>query len=394
MPYYFGAAQSPFSFISNTPLRGGPRPCIDLKCRLRRVDRLLTFSVLYADHVLIPDPLWDVEEYADTSWMRYNLLADLTIIDSIRPLLDANLIGIAPPDFPLCAHHANEQTRWSKKLRKNLRKADSALVSKYLTDTHIRPLDKEFLIVSRPDALVEHGEIVIRDLSRSLRKKLKTRPDYIPTEREVKPILRNIFINNALDDILLHNIYSKLCGYRPLTDREVDFIVLDSINQVRQDDTLQGVIKALEHSVPVVSGIDIRKLLKLRKEESAAFEVYRDSVEKVLREVPRSSPESICEAFDDIVRPQLHQIDAAVATARKLVKRSLRESVIFGTGLVTVGSFSGIFPPDAASLLAWLGGAKYLTDLLVNANKLVSEPSEARKNDFYFLWRVHQAQKQ
>lgn len=143
------------------------------------------------------------------------------------------------------------------------------------------------------------------------------------------------------------------------------------------------------HPLPFIDGLDTKTLLKLRKEEGEAFQVYRDRVRTLVEQSSLSALE-FKEAFRDLVQPELNQIDKAVASARKMVKREIREKLVFGTGMVTIGLAAGVVTPAVGAIVAAMGGAKFGADLLSNINMLLSEPVKARENDFFFLWKARE----
>jgi hypothetical protein len=51
---------SMFSFVANTQLSGSIYPCKTLSCRIEHVRNLANFAALYADIVLIANPIKDI----------------------------------------------------------------------------------------------------------------------------------------------------------------------------------------------------------------------------------------------------------------------------------------------------------------------------------------------
>jgi hypothetical protein len=247
---------------------------------------------------------------------------------------------------------------------------------------------RPFLRITGPDRLVEHGEVNLHNLPGTLARKILRNPASRLTRMDVVPRIEQNFIEPLLKDLLLQNWVSLTFDTRYLTDRAADFEVLDSINHPENRRQNASLANALSHSLPVILTMTPAEMLHLRQNEGEAFQVYRDAIHSLLNTLNPSDERAVKAAFLDVVRPQLNKIDLAVSEARKTVSSSLREKLVFGTGLVTISLFSGLLPPEVGAVVGWLGGAKFGTDLLIEANKLVQEPRAIRSTEFYFLWRL------
>jgi hypothetical protein len=130
-------------------------------------------------------------------------------------------------------------------------------------------------------------------------------------------------------------------------------------------------------------------LVRLRRDEGEVFQVYRDAVARVLREVTPKDGRRVRQAFEDTVLPELNKIDAVVRNAQRKLRRSLTIDLLSGVGAVTIGLFSGILTPAAGALLAGLGGTGFVGKALRDLEALRSEPKESvRDNPYYFLWKA------
>jgi hypothetical protein len=347
---------------------------------------LIRFAVLYADQILIPDPFWDFERRADDPWSRRCLLDDLAALGELRPLMDVGLLGLAPPDLPVCQAARPDFDKAQAELNAKLDLATSALLKRYRASIKARVVENygpTHVLLTGPDDLVEHGAIEIHNLRPPAIKKIKNRD-----RKTIDRLICTILIDPIMNDMLLQDGFSRFYGFRYLTDRPDDLTVLSAINSNSVEAINAKAQSALRHSLPVVNGLNTKALIRLRQGEGESFLVYREALNAVLREVPHNDEAAIKQAFEDLVRPELHRLDKAVVSARKLVRRSLRDTVVIGTGLVCIGVFGGFLPADAARVLSWLGGAKYISDVLKKASELVAEPSSVRDSNFYFLWRA------
>lgn len=122
--------------------------------------------------------------------------------------------------------------------------------------------------------------------------------------------------------------------------------------------------------------------------EGESFSVYRDSLTFALQSITESDVGKVQQAFDDLVRPELNNIELAIKNSRKLLWGSLAHDIAFSAGFVAVGLFSGLLPANIGEIVATLGGFKFVSGSLEKASKLIQEPPEVRNSKYYFLWKV------
>jgi hypothetical protein len=246
----------------------------------------------------------------------------------------------------MCQSAGRDFDKAIAELDTKLDSAAAALLERYRAAVTVRVvLDNGpiHMLLTGPEEVVEHGAIELHNLPAALIARIRKDGSYRLDSAEIDRALRRTLLDPMLDDMVLQNWHSRFFGFRYLTDRPDDLAVLSAINSNTVESLNVKAQSALRHSLPVVDGLDTKALIRLRQTEGEAFIVYRDALNGVLREVEHNDAASIKQAFDDIVRPELHRLDKAVASARKLVRRSLRDSVLIGTGLVCIGVFGGFF---------------------------------------------------
>jgi hypothetical protein len=189
-------------------------------------------------------------------------------------------------------------------------------------------------------------------------------------------------------DILNQNYYSTITGTGYLTDRGVDLDVINALAP-RPVQLTNALLKAnFSHELPVLSGMPVNKLLRVRQDEGAAFQVYRDTLTKAINQARADDPKKIKQVFSDVVKPELHKIDLAMKSARKILVRDAIVDGAVAAGFVTVGLFSGILPLNIGAVIAGLGGYHFADRLGKKIGTLGLEPAEVRSNNYYFLWKV------
>lgn len=392
-PYVWTRIGSPYGFISNTQLRGGPYPCSHLKCRTKRVRQLAIFASLYADQVLIPDPFWFFQNRRDDLVSRIFLVGDLLMLKELRPLLEAGIIRIAPAVFPVCQAAKEMFDRESDRLARDLEEAGSLMSDEYVSRCSFQSelgSSGACISVNGPEQLVEHGETIAANLPPVLRSKIEDDPSYTPTESEQRFIARELFVDPVLDDLMLQNWITRFYDVRYLSDRTLDEILVGLIDDRSLRIHTAQLAEGITHTVPVLHNADIEELLEIRMEEGEAFSVYRNSLETLVRRARESEPtaEAIREEFNENVKPEIDRLEAVVRAKKEEAKADIRERLVLGGGLVSVAVFSGLLPPDVSQVISWLGGSKYGMDVLERLNELYREPAAVRQSEYYFVWRL------
>jgi hypothetical protein len=387
LPDAVPSRQGTFSFLASSPLAGAPQPCAHIDCRMLHIDRLSRFAVLYADEVLIHTRLHDyptVPQHA-LAVARDHVVDDLMVLQPIRPLLSAGLIRISRPKRAFCALHAPPILKDGKleRLRAELQLAFSQNIS-----ATYNPVDR-FIHVQGPATLLEHPFFRPLDPNRSI--DLTGERDASRREIVGGETLRNIvddLTHSVLDDSVQHSVVSAWYGIHYLTNRSIDFTVLQAANSPDQQSFTRAVAEGFTHALPTLEVVNLDQLLKLRRAEGESFRVYRDALSRVLRDLRPADEHHIRQAFEDVIRPELNKIDLVVRNERHRIARSLKTNVILGAGVVSVGLSAGLFAPDAGKLLAELGGFGFALGALNKLNQLFEEPALIRENNFYFLWRA------
>lgn len=401
LPTDKAASDSIFDFIANSSLSGGRHPCVAKSCRLSRVDSLARFASLYSDSVLIQDPFPSVKsdsQYTSVkeSFLKYDLITTIGILYKLRPLIEKGIIGFAASEFHFCRDCYERYIR-DIGFDNTKSKIYKILEHKFLYEVNYKVVVRDnFPVIEAtgPEELVEHGQAyripVGEKLLQAVSKHEKTGKNLLFSKRKVKESgLLDSDINPIISDIVLQNFYSELYHTQYITDHELDLELIGAANATDVNILSNSLIKGFAHSIPYLSDIEVSQLLKLRDVEGEAFNVYRDSFTQAIKSVSGPNAQKVKQAFDDIVRPELNNIELAIKNSRKLLWGSLTQDIIFGTGFITVGLFSGLLPPNIGEIVAALGGFNFVAGSLDKINKLTQEPSEIRNNKYYFLWKAN-----
>ncbi len=150
----------------------------------------------------------------------------------------------------------------------------------------------------------------------------------------------------------------------------------------------------LEHTVPVLAGLPIATILRVRKEERDSFEAYRAAIGTISATIMstknRVSKKEAREMFRTAIEPELRKMNREVVAYRKTQGKRLLAGVASIVAGVAIGAYSGLAPLVSVPLV---GAASVVgTRLLSKAAGSACEhgPETKQKNDLYFLLRLTQ----
>jgi hypothetical protein len=389
-PFILRPVKNPFSFLASSSLSGAGNPCSDPHCCFARAKALGRFAALYADTVLIRDPFGDILHEKDSAKLRLEFSLKLGILDLLRPEIEAGVVLFAPTHFPLCDDGLKKFNQVEDAIKEGILRANEQIINRLLEhlEVKVEGTDKyNYLSISGTENFVPHEGIDVVPINRRSQL-LRSKRRQKLSKDDVREVIQTYILDPALIDLQYRHIINWLYDVRYITDRPVDADLLRAMGENVNLQLNQLSTKA-SHPLPFIDGLDTKTLLKLREEEGEAFQVYRDRVRTLVEQSTLSDLE-FKEAFRDLVQPELNQIDKAVASVRKMVKREMREKLIFGTGMVTIGLAAGAVTPEIGAIVAAMSGAKFGSGLLSNINTLLSEPAKARENDFFYLWKARE----
>lgn len=384
LPFANGRQQSNFGFIANSSLSGRCDPCSHIDCRLEHADRLARFAILYGDYTLLQDPFehLDFVESMDLKNARSFIADDLFVIYRMRPLIEAGLVSLAQRQTAFCEEHAPAIVKEGvlHRAKTSLRKT----LSKQL-DLSIAP-GESAITLTGAEHLLEHPVSLWTDEPIQVSRRPSTDGRF-RVIGSVKREVINDLIGPILLDLIQQDVYRKY-GLNYITDRQVDLSVLEATNDDEAKLFSRAIMEGFSHSLPFIKDVSLPSLIKLRQNEGESFQVYRDAVSAVLRQLTPKDSTKIKQAFDDAVSPHLHKIDLAVSNAKKILRGSIASNIAYGVGLVTVGLASGFLYPDAGKIIATIGGFQFGINALRSVHGLIREPDSIKENPYYFLWKV------
>jgi hypothetical protein len=363
------------------------------------------FAALYADEVILPDPFGEIHdrlelvEEENKTHACIDIAVHLAGLRLLEPVLDEGLVSYASTmHHHLCtgcyAKAIGEvESRYSAKLSSIRKLIKQKLLAG--ASVEVNQISNDITYHLRgPDTLLPHGGHLFT--SRNIPKAFRSRTGKTPfmlTKREISAHhLLDREIGEIIEDILRQNWYSNLPGANYLTHREIDLEAIrhfEAGSRRRKVSALSPTI--FSHSVPIVSEIALNKIVKLRRTEAGAFELYRDAVSKSLQRNRGATLNEQLQLFNDVVRPEIAKIDAAVRRSRKLLVKSIAQDLIVASGAIGIGLFSGLLPQAIGAAAVGLGSLHYSPQFVRKLTELCGEPKQAAESRYYFLWKMRKA---
>lgn len=387
---------APYSFVANGPMGGDSTRCSDPECRLDRIDNTTRFASLYADKVLILDPFEQFVGVTEvTPYLVEEICFTIQLLHTIKPVAEAGLIGLATGNYAFCEEHYKE----FESHQNDIKAVGNILRAQYLNQLSVELCrsaaveDAWEFIISGPEDLIEHGKFfyIIPEPPEELVGRLDEDDRCVLSKEEVSDFgFPHLLTKSIVDDLLVQDLYATQ-GFHYLTDRDIDFEVVSAVNDPETAKNSDILLSGLSHIVPLIPEVPLSSLAKFRLNEGEAFRVYRDKLVSVIHELQSESvltESRVKQALEDVIEPELNKMDHVIRENKQLLTGQLQQDIIFGSGMISVGLFTGIFPPNVGEVFAALGGYKFVNSVLDKANSLLKEPKDVRKNSFYFLWKA------
>jgi hypothetical protein len=396
-------AVTPFEFSVSEMYAGAARPCAAMSCRMRRLAELSYFAALYADRVVIPSPFIRALSALDggvspVTTKEQEVVAAVLFTMLLRPLLDAGIIEFAAePSMQICWDCYAKLVGLSRsEFEKKLNLLADQVTKKYRDQvTYFAVKDgRDFDIQPRgPATLIDEHHYGTKT-SGSARERLSAlfvdgQSRFKLTKKQVDRLdIAGYYASPVIRDILAQNLCSVTMKTGYLTGRDVDLEVVDALSTPEIRDRNSLIRDGFSHAIPVLGSVPISQILKIRRTEWGAFDRYRNSLRLAYQEATGDAPKRAKTVFNDVVRPELAQMQATLEGARKTMAKGISVDATMATGFVSLGLFGGILPANLTAVVGAIGGYHFAKELATKIKDVVLEPSSLRDNKYYFLWKV------
>lgn len=397
-----------FNFMSNSRMSGYNYLDTHYKARLENVNTLMRDSLLFADVLWIKNPLNNYfhcsegEFYDQTS--KSDLANDIKILYQFRLLLETGLARICGTEQHFChdclmssfgydglPKEYQQMVSRIEKLVKLTFRNDVSFQAHREGERIVLQMDsnRDDLFVSRSCALEFSDLSMDQPLDKAVMRKSKR---LYKNEIDQCTTIYCELMRPIIDDVLMYNWFSnqEIGNLSYLTNRDIDVSMIEKINSRSTKVANQRISESLKHTLPTILNVPIDKIVDLRRNESESFVNYRDSYDKLLRDVAAKNiaPEHVQEALYDTVMPNINKLNVAVRNGTELAGRGLIVNAVFAVGTMACGLVDGFLPEEMKGPLMAVGVGNFGKSITDTVQKLWSSDSSQRENQYYFLWKL------
>lgn len=390
-----------FNFIANSTLSGLSFPCGDIDCKINSIYSLARNAILYADTVYLQNPFEQYLKHKEFNYkLRQDLIGDLIVLSYIRPLLEEKIFKIAVSKVHYCHDcYTRFQENYLQKFDWNLKTVEP-LIEDYLIENvefHLLwGIESIGIEISGNNDLLNHPMVVnfIKYVPENLKSKARKGERIKLNNSDIKNSgITNYLLNEIEKNLSIQDFYSTYYSCHVLTDREFDIKLLKLINKdIYEQNARQGeIIKNLNHLVPFIDEVPIKKLITMRKNEGESFQVYRDKINSLSKNNILTIQDSK-QIYQDEIRPELNKINLTLKNNKKVLWGNIKSNVFLASTYISTSLFTGILPTNIDKIVASVGGFGFAKNIGQDVLKLIKKP-EVRNNELYFLWKIKQDNK-
>lgn len=400
----FQPANSNFEFIASSTISGEPFNNSDLIYRLYKILQLADFAVLYSDVVWIRNPLekyiYGTVSMFDAKGMQ-NFANDIFLLMEIRGLIYEGIIKIAATTRTFTAEELAEiEKNFPNNFKKRIKDIKENLEEIFKDNLKFEVIEHEHEILVKytasgiVESAIERTEGVLNwthvedKTPKFLRKALERESKMISKKNYVKSGLLEHFIHPIINDLSLQNWFHHGYGQNYITDREIDFDLINKLNGEKPKTSCQNITNGLRHALPTLENVRIDDLLKIRSNETDAFNVYRNSFNAILDNGKNLSEDDLKEFIKDSIQPQIHRIQQALTSAKKTIRNRTAGEIVLGSAIFSAAFFSGLVPIDYATGITTLAAFHNTYKIGKGLWEYRSSEDQIRNNDYYFLWKT------
>jgi hypothetical protein len=410
-------AHEAFALSASSSLAGGLAGCFHIDCRVRRVQALMQFAILYGDRVYVRNSLVDYAHgFAPTIEMPESLLRklfadELVMLNEMRPAIEKGIIIPFSPPLRTCPHCIAKQSL-GQDGETRFAMLERYLKQRYSNEVSVRLLKqggRYALDYEGPDSLTEHGasrQILFNPPDGSVPEKLRSIPRAVRKADAGEQVLlspaarKKVGLNEELAELAVADISFELLsaqcfGASFLTDRPVHIEALEVLSANSELERRNRLVREhLTSIVPFVEGVPAEDLLRLREVEGDAFVVYRQALNQAIEEY-RARGGSFNERdaralYGDVIAPRLAALDNRVKSARKSLLKGTAIKIGTWAGVISFGMYTGFVPPELAVAAQALGLTQVVAELAGSTIRGLDADQHVREDSLFFLWKVRQ----
>jgi hypothetical protein len=389
-----------FNFSASSTMSGGTYPCAEVNCRVRNMYELAAFTALYADKVVIPNPFEHIYHRLSSGFRFDNeeqihffveqLIGDIVVMLNFKPLVENKLLTINPQLRCYCKDCWKREIAGQKKIQAFLKKIEPDIIYDLNKNIKFKLDTKKSIIMSGTKDYIGMEAIRFAILPKNLKQYIKSIP-YTFKSAEIKKLgLWQPIISPIFEDLVLQKYSMSLLGTTYLTNRKIEADLIQRLdNNVKVAPKEASLIRGLVQELPFIENAPLELLVRLRKQESESFVVYRESLTKVVKDITNETKAEVFKKMiKEVVSPQLQKLDQIFRNHRDEFNIRGERKVIFSSLLLTAGIFANqIAGIDIKTFLA-LGGAHKLAEMYGDFSEARTTPQMIKNSDYYFLWKL------
>lgn len=397
-----------FAHSASLSLGGGREECRELSCRLRRLESLARFVLLYSDRAYINNFFSDYHHFRN--WPQDRLQAtfheDLLILLEMKSLLESGFIQLFAPSADVCPHCLSyyknkylpeEKRRASRlflKLKKDYLEGSSVILE--------RDAQGYAFYVSGPPLLYEHGghcwtanrlPSAVKCRPR-LVKRLESDGRLIVSKTLQKELhFHRSYANTVVRTVSFGTVTAQALGTSFLTDRDLDVSCLAALSTDTDIEARNRLAFAhMKTFVPFVDDVSLKNLTTVRERERESLIQFRTALNRAIDEFrnrkTRFTSKTAKELYSDLIAPRLATLDKRLSSAKKDLVSKVGRSVIATSGALVFGLYTGVLPAELLGMAKAFGLTKITSDLIREAMALRDAEKTIRNDELYFLWKL------
>lgn len=389
------AALESFTFVASSSVMG-QGGCSEAGCRSGRAELLARYAALYTDKVVVPVELVDPHrsERPKTPAAEFELrnwtLGTVLCLHAMRPVIDAGLVAIVPPELHFCrdcAAHALRKIRRVSRAANNLALANMQRFSV----TYNAKLPVPVFTVHGPSEFCEHGRFAVAffETPAWLPKSCASKGEVLLSSATLKrsKLVHGLFERIGLQ-VAIQQFLNGRYKAKTITTHPGELTLLSTLDpSTGRFNRAATSLARLTHSIPLMGAIPLARAVRIRREENAAFLVYRkaltDTVSRLIDGQRVLTESQAAEVVAEVLEPELAKLRQIEEGEKRRARRKAGMRMAFAATLLTLGLFKGLQPLEYAALGAAAGLADTVGDIARGSGS-------AESKDLYFLLRLTQ----
>ena len=389
IPYDRFTTHSAFNFIADSGLEGGPFPCACFECREKKVDQLVRFSSLYADKVLIRSPIDQALNIAyDNDELIFELAFGILLIMKLEHVVKAGHIGFIRGDSPICESCLQKQLEIETGAGNKINSMWQLMIDDFCMNAKCilkKKTDGSFFVeINGMDAYVANKQMLI-DFSYDFEaySDIYYRKGSTPLSREeIIACGLPAHLSPILQDAIRALISPSIQEGSYLTNQPAQMRMLQAAtSKLRFPPVVQPEACQLAIEVPFAKDATIESIVGFRHANEESFQVFRDSINKGLKEFGLHEG-TLAQLENDVIQPEINKLKLSARNSRIKLFTHMGAECAVGVATMICANYGVFSPADVLSIF----GASACTCIRDTVDHIKNP--DVKNNPMYFLWKL------